>query len=140
MIRALLPLAGMVLAAAPAFATAPSAGAAPNAANLYTQQDSRSIALQNWTGGTITSAQVQTTPDGRTWKLGQGSIAKSEGAEVAVPARDCIANVRVTLQNGKVLQLAGLHDCKDTQIDVRNERIWMPQMAIPGAKQHATPG
>lgn len=138
MFRAALCLVA-ALAAAPLMAS-PSAADAPNAANLYTQPDARAIAIQNWTSGAITHAEVQTTPDGRTWNLANGHIPKNEAAEVAVPARDCIANVRVKLQNGHVLQLAGLHDCKDTQIAVRDEKIWIPKLAIPGAKQHATPG
>jgi hypothetical protein len=133
---AALPLAGLFLAA-PALA---ANGNVPNAVNPYTHPDSRAIAIQNWTSSEITVAKVQTVPDGKTWELAHGGIPRNEASEIVVPARDCIANVWVKLKDGRVLQLAGLHDCRDTQIAVRNERIWIPQLAVPGAKQHGTPG
>lgn len=112
---------------------------AKNSANLATQQAMRSITLQNWSSSKVTQAHVQTT-DGRTWNLSQGGVSPNAGAEVIVPAGDCIANVKVELQGGRSLQLVGIHSCHDTEIVVRNNQITIPQQAIPGAKQHATPG
>jgi hypothetical protein len=34
----------------------------------------------------------------------------------------------------------GLHSCHNSQIVVRENRIEIPQIAVPGAKQHGTPG
>ncbi len=112
---------------------------AANSADLATQQAMRSIAIQNWSSNDITKAHVQTT-DGKVWELGKGGVSRNEAAEIIVPARDCIANVIVTMKNGHDLQLNGLHDCKDTQIVVRNDQISIPEQAIPGAKQKNTPG
>jgi len=113
---------------------------ADNAANLATQQDARAITMQNRAGTRITQAQVQTTPDGRVWDIGHGGIGTNEASEVVVPARDCIADIRVTLDGGRVLHAAGLHSCGSTKIVVRKEGINIPQEAVPGAKQHGTPG
>ncbi len=112
---------------------------AENSANLTTQQDMRSIALQNWSTTEVTQARVQTT-DGRVWNLAHGGVSRDEGSQVIVPAHDCIANITVTLRDGRTLQLAGLHACNNTEIVVRNDRITIPQQAVPGAKQHGTPG
>jgi len=132
--RCSLPIAALLLATAPAFAAQN-----PPAANLYTQQDSRSIAVQNWSSHQVTVAQVQTT-DGKVWHLAKGSIPVDQAAEIVVPARDCIADVRVQFQDRRVLALHGLRDCRDTQIVVRNEGLSIPQQAVPGAQQHGTPG
>lgn len=130
-----IPLLAVLLAfSAPAFAADP-----PNAANLATQQAARSITVQNSSGSRITQAQVQTT-DGRTWNIGHGGIGTNAAAQVVVPARDCIANVSAELSGGRKLQAAGLHSCHNTQIVIRENRIEIPQIAVPGAKQHGTPG
>lgn len=127
-----MPLAALALAAVPALAR--------NSVNIQDTGAKRSITIQNRSHHEITHAKVQTTPDGRVWNLSQGGVRNNGAAEIVVPARDCIANVRVTLNNGRVLQLAGLHDCRDTQVAVRDNRIWIPKIAVPGAQQHGTPG
>ncbi len=129
-ILAILPLTGALAAQ----------GDVPNAANLSTQQASRSIALENRSGTDITQANVQTT-DGKTWNLAKGGgVSGSHGADIVVPARDCIANVSVTLKNGQTLRANGLNACNNSQIVVNKDGISIPQIAIPGAKQKATPG
>ncbi|MGA9869447.1 MAG: hypothetical protein WBQ75_23680 [Acetobacteraceae bacterium] len=110
----------------------------PNAANLSTQQDSRSITLQNRSGSDITQAQVRTT-DGRVWNLGHGGVSSNHGSDMVVPARDCIAAISVELKNGRKLQVGGLHACDNTQIVVSKSGISIPQLAVPGAARHATP-
>jgi hypothetical protein len=132
-------LAGVALAAL-AFAVPALAGNMPNAANLSTQQDSRAITMRNLSGSKITQAQVQTTPDGRVWDIGHGAIGTNEASEVIVPARDCLANVKVKLDNGRMLQSTELHSCSSTKIVVGKDAITTPQEAVPGAKQHGTPG
>ena len=129
------------LAALAAIAVAGPALAAqtPPAANLYTQQDTRSIAVQNWSAHQVARAQIRTT-DGRVWTVGKGSIPVDQAAEVLVPGGDCIAGVRVQFQDGRVMQMNNLHACHNTQIVVRNGGLSIPQLAVPGAKQHATPG
>ena len=111
----------------------------PPAANLYKQPDMRSIAVQNWSSHDVTQAQIQTT-DGKVWDLAKGSIPVNQAAEVLVPARDCIANVRARFKNGRTLELAKLHECRNTQVVIRNEGLSIPQQAVPGAQQHGTPG
>ena len=134
--RSLL-LPALLLAVSPAHAAQN-----PPAANLYKQPDMRSIAVQNWSSHDVTLAQIQTT-DGKVWDLaqgrGKGSIPVNQAAEVLVPARDCIANVRVRFNDGRTLQLAELHECHDTQVVIRNEGLSIPNQAVPGAQQHATP-
>ncbi|MBV8613897.1 MAG: hypothetical protein JOY66_09020 [Acetobacteraceae bacterium] len=130
-------LAGLSLAA---LAFAGPAVAADNAANLSTQQDSRAITLQNYTGTQITQAKVQTSPDGREWQIAQGGISPNEAKEVIVPAHDCLTNVWVQLDGGRVLQSTEMHSCNSTKIVVRKDAITIPQEAVPGAKQHGTPG
>lgn len=132
----LRPLAiGLLLIATPALGAPP---AAPGA-SLYHQQRSRSIGLQNWSTHTIVSAKVQTS-DGRMWNLAKNRIAENQGAEVIVPAQDCIANVTVKLDNGRTLDDHGLHACHSTHIVVRNNNVSIAREAVPGAQQHGTPG
>lgn len=133
---AMFPVAALLLALAPAGAQAKQS----NALNLYTQQDGRAIAVRNWSSHKIVEAQVQTRPDGHVWHVAPGGIPRNEAQEITVPARDCIANVRVKLETGRVLQMTGLHDCKDNLIAVRDNQIFIPRLAIPGAQQHGTPG
>jgi hypothetical protein len=131
-----IPLLAVLLAfATPTFAAEPP----PNSASLATQQAARSITVQNSSGSRITQAHVQTT-DGRTWNIGHGGVGTNESAQVVVPARDCIANVSAELSGGRKLQAVGLHSCHNSQIVVRENRIEIPQIAVPGAKQHGTPG
>lgn len=127
-------LAVLLLAAAPAFAAQE-----PPAANLYSQQQSRSIAVQNWSSKAVTTAQVQTT-DGKTWNLAKGSIQVDQAKEVIVPAQDCITNIQVKFADGRSLNKAGLHECHNTQIVIRDDGLTIPQQAVPGGQQHATPG
>ncbi|HJS87424.1 MAG TPA: hypothetical protein VJ779_18375 [Acetobacteraceae bacterium] len=129
-------LAGLSLAALALAAPA----IADNAANLATQQRARAITMQNRSGTRIAQAQVQTTPDGHVWNIGQGGIGTNEASEVIVPARDCIADIRVQLDGGRVLHEAGLHSCSSTKIVVWQDHINIPEEAVPGAKQHGTPG
>lgn len=129
-----IPLLAVLLTLA-----APALAAKPNAANLATQQDARSITIQNKSGDRIAQARVQTT-DGKTWHIGHGGIGTNQSAEVVVPARDCIANVWAELKGGRKLQAVGLHSCDRSEIVVRENRIEIPQIAVPGAKQHGTPG
>jgi hypothetical protein len=129
-----LLLATLLLAATPVLAAQN-----PPAANLYKQPDMRSIAVQNWSSHDVTEVQVQTT-DGKVWDLAKGSIPSDQAAEILVPARDCIANVRVRFNNGRMLQLTELHACRNTQVVIRNEGLSIPQQAVPGAQQHATSG
>jgi hypothetical protein len=131
-----------LLRAAPLLAAtlvAPAFALAANSANLATQQDMRSIAIQNWGSANITQALVKTT-DGKVWNLGQGEVGRNQASEIIVPARDCIAAVSVTFKDGRHLQADHLHACDNTQIVVRDDRISIPQQAVPGARQHATPG
>jgi hypothetical protein len=130
-----LPLGCLaLLVAVPAWA----AQQAP-AASLYHQQDSRSIAIHNLAHQSVTAARVQTT-DGRTWNLAKGSIPQNQAKEIIVPARDCITAIRVTLQNGRTLGQTGLNACRNTEIVVQDNRVMIPQQAVPGAQQHGTPG
>ncbi len=130
-LAAAIPLAILAFAA-PALAD--------NAANLATQQQSRAITMQNLSGAKITQAQVQTTPDGRVWNIGQGAIEDNHASEVIVPAHDCLANIRVQLDNGRMLQSTELHSCNSTKIVVGKDAINIPHEAVPGAQQHGTPG
>jgi len=130
----LRPLAIFLLLATPALAAQN-----PSAASLYHQQDARAIAIQNWSSQTVVAARVQTT-DGKIWNLAKGEISSNQAKEVVVPARDCIANITVKLQNGHTLSDNGLHECSNTKIVVRDEGISIPQQAVPGAQQHGTPG
>lgn len=123
--------AALLLAALPAVA-------APNAANLSTQQDARSISLQNKSDSEITQARVQTS-DGHVWNLAHGGVPQNHGSDIVVPARDCIATISVELKSGRKLQAAGLNACDNTQIIVGKNDITIPQLAVPGAKQHGTP-
>jgi len=34
----------------------------------------------------------------------------------------------------------GHHDCNNSRIEVRNEQLSIPRIAVPGAAQHGTPG
>lgn len=112
---------------------------APTAANLSSQQAMRSIGLLNRSGSGIERATVQTT-DGRTWSLAPGGVPSRGGAHIIVPEGNCIADVSVTLANGRTLRAAGLHSCNRSEIVVRADKITIPQIAVPGAKQHGTPG
>lgn len=132
------PVPWIALFAALAFAYAARADA-PNAINLNVQQASRSIALANHSGTEITAAHVQTT-DGKTWNLAPGGVNSNSGMSIVVPARDCIANVSVTLKDGRTLSANGLHSCNRSEIVVDKYKITIPQIAVPGAKQHGTPG
>ncbi|HEX5327798.1 MAG TPA: hypothetical protein VFW75_14105, partial [Acetobacteraceae bacterium] len=78
--------------------------------------------------------------DGRMWNLAKNRIAENQGAEVIVPAQDCIANVTVKLDNGRTLDDNGLHACHSTHIVVRNNNVSIAREAVPGAQQHGTPG
>lgn len=122
-----------------AFAGAALAAQNPPAANLYTQQDTRSIAIQNWSAHPVQQADIRTT-DGRVWHLAKGSIPVDQAAEVLVPGGDCIVDVQVRFQDGRTMQMNNLHDCHETQIVVRDGGLSIPQQAVPGAKQHGTPG
>lgn len=133
------PLAALAFAAVPGVSARAAQGDAPNAANLKTQQASRSIALANHSGTEITAAHVQTT-DGKTWNLAQGGVGSRSGMSIVVPERDCIANVSVTLKGGRRLSADGLHSCNRSEIVVDKYKITIPQIAVPGAKQHGTPG
>lgn len=42
--------------------------------------------------------------------------------------------------DGRTLSADGLHSCNRSQIVVGKENITIPQIAVPGAKQHGTPG
>jgi hypothetical protein len=132
-----LPLA-LGLPLAPAMA-APPGSPQPNAANLYHQQQRRQIGIQNWSSENITSAELRTTK-GHTYQLGNGKVSRNEAGAVLVPAHDCIAGISIKLQNGKTFSRNGLNDCHDDKIMVRNSGISLPQLAVPGAKQHGTPG
>ena len=132
-----LPLA-LGWAAAPAGA-APPGSPPPNAANLYTEQQRRQIGIQNWSGANIISAEIHTS-NGHTYKLGNGKVSRNEAAAVTVPAHDCITGISIKLQNGKTLSQNGLNDCQADKIMVRDSGISVPQLAVPGAKQHGTPG
>jgi len=130
-----LPLSCLaLLVAVPAWAAQQ-----PPAASLYHQQDSRSISIHNLARQAVTAAQVQTT-DGKTWDLAKGMIPRNQAKEIIVPAQDCITNVRVTLKNGRTLSQNGLNACRNTEIVVQDDRVMIPQQAIPGAQQHGTPG
>ena len=131
--RRLLPLAVLLAGTIPAF------GAPPPAASLYHQQDSRSIAIENWSGQPITTARVQTT-DGHVWTLAKGTIPQNQAKEIVVPAHDCIAGLHITLKDGRTFADTGLHECQNTQIVVRANRVTIPWQAVPGGKQHNTPG
>ena len=134
------PLAALMLAALPGVPVHAAQGDVPNAASLQTQQASRSIAMQNRSGTAITQAGVQTT-DGKTWNLTKtGDIPANHSADIVVPERDCIANVSVTLKGGRTLHAEGLHACDRSQILVDQYKITIPRIAVPGAKQHGTPG
>ena len=132
MLRPLM-LAALLLAGGPALA----AQEAPSA-SLYGQQQSRSLSVQNWSSQDITSARVRTT-DGKTWNIGKGSIPSKQASEILVPARNCIADIDVRLKNGRNLTDTGLHDCRNTQIVVRDTGVTIPQQAVPGGQQHGTP-
>ncbi len=134
MSRLILPACLLLLAASPQGSNMPR-----NAVNPYQHPDERAIAIQNWSSSKVDKAEIQTT-DGRVWRLAKGGIPRNEAHDVAVPVPGCIANVSVTMQSGRQFQLVGLHDCSDTQIVVRNTGLSIPQMAVPGAKQHGTPG
>lgn len=124
-----------------ALAFAGSAFADQNApaANLYTQQDTRSIAIQNWSAHQVQQADIRTT-DGRVWHLAKNSIPVDQAAEVLVPGGDCIVGVQVRFKDGRTMQLKNLHECHQTQIVVRDAGLSIPQQAVPGGKQHGTPG
>lgn len=132
-------LAGVPLAVL-ALATPALAGDMPNAADLSSQQQSRAISIRNLSGAKITQAHVQTSPDGRVWDIGHGAIETNQASEVVVPAHDCLANVKVQLDDGRTLQSTELHSCNSTKIVVQKDAITIPQEAVPGAKQHGTPG
>lgn len=130
-----LPLGCLaLLVAAPAWAAQQ-----PPAASLYHQQNSRSIAIHNLANQTVTTARVQTT-DGKIWDIAKGSIPPNQAKEIIVPAQDCIAEIDVTLKNGRTLSQTGLNACRNTQIEVRDNRVMIPQPAVPGGQQHGTPG
>jgi len=130
----LLPAALLLAGTIPAFAAQQ-----PPAASLYHQQDSRSIAIENWSGQPITAARVKTT-DGRVWTLAKGAIPQNQAQEIVVPAHDCIGGLAITLKDGRSLIDTGLHECQNTQIVVRANRVTIPRQAVPGGKQHNTPG
>jgi hypothetical protein len=123
-----------------AFAMPALAGDMPNAADLSSQQQSRAISIRNLSGAKITQAHVQTSPDGRVWDIGHGAIETNQASEVIVPAHDCLANIKVQLDNGRMLQSNELHSCNSTKIVVGKDAITVPQEAVPGGKQHGTPG
>jgi hypothetical protein len=129
-------LTGVPLVAALLSATYPVLAA--DMPNATTQPDASQIVLQNRSGANIVQGRVQTT-DGKVWNLGSGGLASNQAAQVAVPARDCIANIAVELEGGRRLQSTGLHSCNSTKIVVEKDRIDIPQEAVPGAKQHGTP-
>lgn len=131
--------ASFIALGALAFAGSALADQNPPAANLYTQQDTRSIAIQNWSAHQVQQADIGTT-DGRVWHLAKGAIPVDQASEVLVPGGDCIVHVQVRFQNGRTMQLNNLHDCNQTQIVVRDGGLSIPQQAVPGAKQHGTPG
>ncbi len=106
--------------------------------NATTQPDASQIVLQNRSGANITQGRVQTT-DGKVWNLGSGGLASNQAVQVAVPARECIANIAVELEGGHRLQSVGLHSCNSTKIVVEKDAITIPQEAVPGAKEHGTP-
>jgi hypothetical protein len=108
------------------------------AASLYHQQNSRSISIQNLAHQPVTVAQVETT-DGRSWDLAKGSIPQNQAKEIIVPAQDCITAISVRLKNGRALSQTGLNDCRNTLIVVRDDRVTIPQIAVPGGQQHGTP-
>ncbi len=127
-------MSSRLLAALALFAAAPALAAQqPPAASLYHQEDSRSISIQNWSGQPVTAAQVQTT-DGHTWDIGKGVIPQNQAKEIIVPAQDCIANVRVTLQDGRTLGISRANACRNTQIVVRAESLSIPTQAASGLK------
>jgi len=132
-----------------AFPTAELSGAAgrrsrwaaqpPPAASLYHQQDTGSISIHNLARQAVTAAQVQTT-DGKTWDLGKGVIPRNQAKEIIVPVQHCITAVHVTLKNGQRLSQNGLNACRNTEIVVQDDRVMIPQQAVPGGQQHGTPG
>jgi hypothetical protein len=123
-----------LLAAFVLFAAAPALAAQqPPAASLYHQEDSRSISIQNWSGQPVTAAQVQTT-DGHTWDIGKGVIPQNQAKEIIVPAQECIANVRVTLQDGRTLGISRANACRNTQVVVRDNGISIPAQAAAGTQ------
>ena len=87
----------------------------------------------------VTAAQVQTT-DGETWDLAKGVIPRNQAKEIIVPVQDYITAVRVTLKNGQTLSENGLNACRNTEIVVQDDRVTIPQQAVPGGQQHGTPG
>lgn len=111
----------------------------PTAANLSTQRVMRSIGLLNRSGSDIEQATVQKT-DGRTWGLAPGGVPSRGGARTVVPEGNCIANISVTLANRRTLRAVGLHSCNRSEIVVRTDKIAIPQIPVPGAEQHGTPG
>lgn len=133
----LLPLSGCSLGIL-AIGLGPALAQVRNMPNATTAAAASQIVLKNLSGETITQARVR-TKQGHVWDMSAGGLTSNQATQVTVPARECIDSVEVALENGRKMQASDLNACDETQIVVSTERIFIPQQAIPGARQRGAP-
>jgi len=100
----------LTLAAVPAFAQQ-----FPAAPLRSPGEQMRSFLLRNESGQLVTSAQAHMT-DGKNRVLTYAPVQPNQAREIVVPREECLDSVAVQLNNGRMLRVDHMNDCKGTQI------------------------
>jgi hypothetical protein len=119
-IRATLAVLIICGAAAPV-GSQDAPGRVPNSVPLSTER-ARSYSVLNRSDSTIVFAQARmTNGDQRDLTWGK-PIRPRQGRNIAIPSRDCLAELTVKLQSGHTMQ-SGSPDCRKTHITVTDDAI-----------------
>lgn len=92
----------------------------------------RDFSLRNQSHQAVVEATAETSA-GHLKILGEGGqIAPSQARTFQLGAGQCVQSLRVKLQDGRVLRAAGLKDCHDPELLVRDGGIAPVTQAVPG--------
>ena len=113
----------LILSLALLLAPALASGAEPPRAEQGGSQTLRSFVLRNRTDQPITEAHAYTTQHKDKNLTPSGPIQPLRSSEFMIEQTECIDRVTAKLQNGRVLSLDNMQDCRNPTIVVDNQGI-----------------
>jgi hypothetical protein len=94
----------------------------PNGAPLKTMERARSYAVTNRSDETIIATHARMTTGDELDLVWNEPLRPRQGRNIAVPSRDCLAQLTVKFQSGRTMK-SGSPDCRETRIIVTNNAL-----------------